>query len=103
MGAGKEMSKHKKLVVWGNIEELDGMILEKVIISIPKIEYKLLDQIKRATNSIGANFIEGYYSGSTREFIKFLGYSRRSLAELEFWIRLCRSRQFIGILLHSST
>ena len=86
--------KHKKILVWGNIEELNKLILEKLLPLIPKTNYKLRDQIDRANSSIGANFIEGYYSGSTKEYIKFLGYSRRSLAEMEFWIDHCRMKRF---------
>lgn len=94
---------HKRLVVWQNIEELNKLAYSKLIPLIPKTKFKLRDQIDRAASSVGANFIEGYYSGSTKSFIQFLSYSRRSLAELEFWIDHCNMRRFIFDPLFSST
>jgi len=86
---------HKKMIIWHNIEIISETVFEKIVPAIPRRHFALRDQIERSTTSIGANFIEGYYSGSTREFIRFLGYSRRSLAELEFWISHCIKRKFI--------
>ena len=86
---------HKKLVVWQNIDELNKIVFNEVIPIIPRMKFKLKDQIERSVSSVGANFIEGYYSNSTRTFIQFLGYSRRSLAEAEFWIDNCHLRRFI--------
>jgi four helix bundle protein len=86
---------HKKMIIWHNMESISEIIFERIIPVIPHKQFALRDQIERATTSIGANFIEGYYSGSTREFIRFLGYSRRSLAELEFWVSHCSKRKYI--------
>ena len=96
------MEKHKRLVTWKNIEELDQIVHLRIISDIRKTDFKLRDQIERATTSIGANFVEGYYSGSTKEFIRFLGYSRRSLAELGFWIAYCRTKRYISDELNAS-
>jgi len=93
---------HNRLIVWKNVEEINEAIYNRLLSMIPKTQFKLRDQIDRATSSIGANLVEGYYSGSTREFIKFLGYSRRSLAELEFWINHCKMKGYITISLCSS-
>ncbi len=87
---------HKKMIIWHNIEIISETVFEKIVPVIPGKKFALRDQIERATTSIGANFIEGYYSGSTKEFTRFLGYSRRSLAELEFWISHCNKRKYIG-------
>jgi four helix bundle protein len=86
---------HKKMIIWHNLEIISERVFEKIVPAIPRRHFALRDQIERSTTSIGANFIEGYYSGSTREFIRFLGYSRRSLAELEFWISHCIKRKYI--------
>jgi len=93
---------HKNLVAWKNTEELSKLVYEKLLPRIPKINNKLIDQIDRANTSVGANFIEGYYSGSTKEFIRFLSYSRRSLAEIEFWVNHCRMKRFISEQFHGN-
>ncbi len=94
---------HKKLVVWKNIDELTEIVCKRIIPVIPKNKFKLKDQMERAVSSIGANFIEGYYSGSTKEFIKFLNYSRRSLSELGYWLNFCCKTKLIsGSLFNSS-
>jgi len=96
------MDKHKRLVTWKNIEELSDLIHLQVCSCVPKMDYKLRDQIERATTSIGANYVEGYYSGSTKEFIRFLGYCRRSLAELGFWVAYCRTKKYVPDDLYAS-
>ena len=93
---------HKRLIVWNNVEEINEAIYNRLLSMIPKTQFKLRDQIDRATSSIGANLVEGYYSGSTKEFIKFLNYSRRSLAELDFWIDHCKIKGYITTSLCSS-
>ena len=94
---------HKKLIVWGNVEELTDIICMRILSMVPKTKFKLKDQMERAVSSIGANIIEGYYSGSTAEFIRVLRYSRRSLAELEFWTGFCHKNKFIPDALSKSS
>jgi len=77
---------HKKMVVWNNLDRIEWMIQRKIMNYIPKNLFKLRDQIDRAASSCCANFIEGYYSGSRKEYVKFLKYSKRSLAELQYWV-----------------
>ncbi len=77
---------HKNMVVWQSIDELD-MIVQKLLKNIPSNEYRLRSQIDSASDSIGANFVEGYYSGFLPEYIRFLTYSRRSLGELQERVR----------------
>ena len=46
-------------------------------------DFGLIDQIRRASVSIMNNIVEGFDSGSPAEFIKFLGYARRSGSEVQ--------------------
>jgi len=46
-------------------------------------DYGLRDQIQRASVSIMSNIAEGFDCDSDAEFLKFLGYSRRSGSEVQ--------------------
>lgn len=78
---------HRKMVVWQNLDDLEILVQSDVLKHIHKSAFQLRDQIDRSCGSCNANFIEGYYSGSLKEYIRFLGYSKRSLAELQYWVR----------------
>jgi len=82
------------MVVWQNIDKLDAMVQE-IIKKIPKTKFKLIAQIDDASDSVGANFVEGYYSGSLAEYLRFLRYSKRSLGELQERIRRVLRKGYI--------
>jgi four helix bundle protein len=86
---------HEKMIVWQNIDRLD-ILVQKILKYIPKHEYKMRSQIDNASDSIGANFVEGYYSGSLAEYIRFLYYSKRSLGELRERVRRVKRKGHIG-------
>jgi four helix bundle protein len=73
---------HKKMIVWQMADKLDASI-QKVLYKIPKCEFRLREQLDSATDSVGSNFVEGYYSNSLPEYIRFCGYSKRSLGEVQ--------------------
>lgn len=87
---------HRKMIVWQNLDQIEIMIQKDILKSIPFNNFSLRDQIDRASSSCVANFIEGYYSGSIKEYLRFMGYSKRSLAELQDWIRRCHYKGFIS-------
>lgn len=95
MEARKDEYGHRKMLVWQRLDEIEKIVYDNVLTKIPRTEFNLRDQIDRATSSMVANFIEGYYSGSIKEYLKFLGYSRRSLAELQDWIRRTCYKKYI--------
>jgi len=72
--------------IWEMIDELD-VTVQEILKKVPRNEYKIREQIDSASDSVEANFIEGYYSGSTKEYLRFLSYGRRSLGELRGRIR----------------
>ena len=92
---------HRKMIVWKNLDMIEAVILKNVLPRLPKNAFNLIDQIDRSCSSSVVNFIEGYYSGSIKEYIRFLKYSKRSLAELQDWIRRVFHKSFIDETLYS--
>lgn len=82
MNQNKQLRNHQKMIVWQNIDALDGLV-QNILKKIPKHEYVTRSQIDNCSDSMGANFVEGYYSGSLGEYIRFLKYSKRSNGELQ--------------------
>ncbi|HVN67821.1 MAG TPA: four helix bundle protein [Candidatus Sulfotelmatobacter sp.] len=91
----KKFYGHRKMRVWQNLDKIEYLVRNKILPLIPKNKYSLIDQIDRSCGSSMANFIEGYYSGSLKEYLRFLSYSRRSTAELQDWVRRSHYDGFI--------
>lgn len=62
----------------------------------PKELYSLSSQIRRAADSIALNISEGSIVQSSPEQRKFLGYSIRSLAEVDTCLYKAKSRNYIN-------
>ena len=86
---------YKTMAVWQSIEQLNE-IVNDVLICIHKNEFKCRSQIANANDSVGSNFVEGYYSGYIKEYIRFLKYSRRSGQELYSRVTNLFIRKVIG-------
>ena len=94
------MGSHVKMIIYQNIDKIDMIVQRKILPKIPKYNKILREQIDSASDSIGANFVEGYYSGSIREYLRFLNYSKRSLGELQERVRRCLRKNYIDIILY---
>ncbi|MFZ5365269.1 MAG: four helix bundle protein [Patescibacteria group bacterium] len=90
----KKNFSHKNMVVWQSIDQLD-MIVQDILKNISKNEFKIRSQIANASDSIGANFVEGYYSGYIAEYIRFLRISKRSNGELQERVRRVLRKGYI--------
>lgn len=58
-------------------------------------DFGLRDQARRAAVSIMANIAEGFESGSNGEFLRFLGYARRSATELQSHLYVARDQDYL--------
>jgi len=58
-------------------------------------DWGLKDQITRASGSIMHNIAEGFDGGSTKEFIRFLGYSQRSCSEVQSELYVALDQKYI--------
>lgn len=89
-----QSGNHEKLIAWQMADKLDE-IVQEIIKKLSKYEYKIISQIDSASDSVGSNIVEGYYSNSTAEFVRFLKYSKRSCAEVQERIRRLKRKKLI--------
>jgi four helix bundle protein len=75
--------KFEELPCWNKARELCQAISVLINQGEFRKDYSLRDQIWRAAGSVMDNVAEGFDDGSTREFIRFLGYSQRSCSEVQ--------------------
>lgn len=75
-----------------------GENINKLSYKFPNEEmYNLSSQIRRAVDSIALNISEGSIGQSNPEFIKFMGYAIRSLAEVVTCLHKASKRKYISI------
>lgn len=58
-------------------------------------DFALRDQIRKAAGSTMHNIAEGFDAGSDAEFIRFLGYARRSTSEIQSQLYAAKDQQYI--------
>jgi len=75
--------KFEELPCWQKSRELCREVFKLINSSGLRKDFALRDQLWRAAGSVMDNIAEGFDDGSTREFIKFLGYSQRSCSEVQ--------------------
>lgn len=59
-------------------------------------DFELVDQVKRSAISSMANIAEGFHRKSNRDFMKFLDYSRTSVAESVSHCYVALDQRFIN-------
>jgi len=59
-------------------------------------DFELVGQIKRSAISSMANISEGFHRNSTKEFMRFLDYSRASVAETLSHCYIAMDQQYIS-------
>ncbi len=92
----KKIEKFEDLRVWELSHELN-LEIYKSSRQFPKQEiYGLTSQIRRASSSVPANIVEGYYRKSKKEFIQFLFIARASAGEVTYSLILCRDLKYIN-------
>ena len=73
-----KIERFEDLEAWQQARKLTTMVYDVVEIGRFSRDFRLRDQITGAAVSVMNNIVEGFTSQSDREFIKFLGYARRS-------------------------
>ncbi len=87
--------KFENLKIWQKAMDFGEMIFDESR-NFPKEEtYNLISQARRAADSIALNIAEGSISRSNPEFIKFINYAVRSLAEVVTCLHKAKRRNYI--------
>ncbi|SOE19978.1 four helix bundle protein [Spirosomataceae bacterium TFI 002] len=89
--------KFEKLIIWQKAMDL-GEEMNLLSDSFPPKEiYNLSSQLRRAADSVALNISEGSILQSSKENMKFLGYSIRSLAEVVTCLHKAKSREYLMV------
>jgi four helix bundle protein len=59
-------------------------------------DFGLKDQIRRAAVSVMSNIAEGFNAGTDGEFVRFLGYARRSNSEVQSQAYIAMDLEYIS-------
>lgn len=88
--------KFEDLPCWQKARELCQAVFEMINQGKFQRDFSLKDQIWRAAGSVMDNIAEGFDDSSSREFIKFLGYSQRSCGEVQSQLYRALDCQYIN-------
>ena len=75
--------KFEELPCWQKTRELCQAVSKLINKAMFQKDLNLKEQIWKAAGSSMDNIAEGFDDGSSREFIRFLGYSQRSCGEVQ--------------------
>jgi four helix bundle protein len=75
--------RFEELPCWNKAGALCQAVLELTSQGGFLKNFSLRDQKLRASGSVMDNIAEGFDDGSTREFVRFLGYAQRSCSEIQ--------------------
>jgi four helix bundle protein len=75
--------RFEELPCWNKARDLCQAVFEIIHQTQFQKDFSLRDQIWRAAGATTDNIAEGFDDGSTRELIRFLGYSQRSCSEVQ--------------------
>ena len=75
--------KFEELPCWKKARKLWQAVFELINLPVFKKDFSLRNQIWEAAGSVMDDIAEGVEDSSTKEFIRFLGYSQRSCSEIQ--------------------
>ena len=78
-----KITAFEDLECWQEARKLTNMVFALTSRQSFKRGFRLIDQITGAAISVMNNIVEGFDSQSNAEFIRFLGYARRSASEVQ--------------------
>ena len=90
-----KIERFEDIKAWQIARKLTSEIYEKTKESAFSRDYGLRDQITRASGSIMHNIAEGFDAETNADFIRFLGYSKRSCTEVQSQLYVAMDQKYI--------
>ncbi len=90
-----KIRSYEDLKVWQLAMELVELIYVTTEKFPKKEQYRLVDQLCRAVVSVPSNIAEGSMRHTTKEYIRFVGISQGSLAEVETQVMIAKKLKFL--------
>ncbi len=90
-----KIDRFEKLEVWQEARKIVNEIYKLTLNKNFKKDFSFIDQMRRSSVSVMANIAEGFHRGSNKDFVKFLGYSRASLAETRSHLYVALDQSYI--------
>ena len=90
------IKRFEDLECWQEARTFVRLIYEMVKSEQFRKDFELVGQIKRSAISSMANISEGFHRNSTKEFMRFLDYSRASVAETMSHCYIAMDQQYIS-------
>ena len=90
------IKRFEDLECWKEARRFVRLIYELTDSNRFKKDFELVGQLKRSAISSMANIAEGFHRNSTKEFMRFLDYSRTSVAETLSHCYVAMDQQYIS-------
>jgi four helix bundle protein len=91
-----KIKKFEDLECWQEARTLTKLIYDHITRTSFSKDFRLCGQITGAALSIMNNISEGFDSGSNKEFIRFLTYSRKSCSEVQNCLYVASDQGYIN-------
>ena len=90
------IKRFEDLECWKEARRFVRLIYDMTDSNRFKKDFELVGQLKRSAISSMANIAEGFHRNSTKEFMRFLDYSRTSVAETLSHCYVAMDQQYIS-------
>jgi len=90
------IKRFEDLECWKEARRFVRLIYDMTDSNRFKKDFELVGQLKRSAISSMANIAEGFHRNSTKEFMRFLDYSRASVAETLSHCYIAMDQQYIS-------
>ena len=80
--------KYQKDIKEWTLEFAISIVKLSALLKKEKIDFDIVDQVRRSGTSVGANVREGKSSVSRRELVKYYAIALKSANETDFWLEV---------------
>ncbi len=88
--------RFEEMHAWQSAREMVKLVYEATKWPDFNRDFALRDQIRRAAISVMSNIAEGFGTGTDADFIRFLGYARRSTSETQSQLYAALDQDYIS-------